>query len=288
MLKSVTKHDHLERINKVIQYLYEHPQEETNLEKIAGVSGYSPFHIHRILRAHLGEPVGSFLQRIRLDGAAHQLRLTQRPVQEIAWDCGYEMASSFNKAFRKRFGVSPEEFRDGKSSLVSAEMSNQQNKIFMEKALKHKVKELKEKKVIFAHGIGVYSEISGQCWEKVCAFAKAKRLYGFKTEFIGLSYDDPGVTETNKCRYEACIVVSKDVKPEGEIGFKTIAAGKYVVVRHVGPYENFNNTYNYIYGKLLPENNFSLRNEPCYEVYLNSPDKTKPEKLKTDICVPVV
>ncbi|PKP22800.1 MAG: AraC family transcriptional regulator [Bacteroidetes bacterium HGW-Bacteroidetes-21] len=287
MLKSITKHEHLERINKVIRYLYEHPMEEYDLDKIAGISGYSPYHIHRILRAHLGEPVGTFLQRIRLDGAAHQLRLTQKPVQEIAWECGYEMASSFSKAFRKRFKVSPEEFREGKSSLISTEMSNQQNKIMMEKTLKFKVKELKEKKIIYAHGIGVYADVAGPCWDKVCTFAKEKRLFGFKTEFLGLSYDDPGVTEPEKCRYEACVVVSKEVKPEGEIGYKTIPAGKYLIVQHNGPYENFSETYNYIYGKIIPDNNFILRNMPCFEHYLNSPEKTKPEKLKTDICIPI-
>jgi AraC family transcriptional regulator len=201
-------------------------------------------------------------------------------------DTGYENPSSFNKAFRKRFGVAPNEFRDNKR--VPWVVQTNLKAIFMDNtALKPKIKEIKEKKVIYVQSIGDYNKTAKPAWEKVCGFAQKHKLFGFSTEMIGISYDDPSITEPDRCRYEACVAVSKEVKPEGEVGFKTIPAGKYAVFNFKGPYEKLHEAYDYIFGKYIPENKIELRNAPCFEKYLNSPDKTKPENLKTEICIPI-
>jgi len=197
-----TKQEYDLRANRVVQYLYDNPGEISNLEKLAGISGYSQFHFHRIMRAYLGESLGSFMLRIRLDNAAFHLRTTDRSIQEIAWDNGYEAASSFTKAFRKRFGMSPEIFRSEKCFAQLSDCKTKNNSTMNPKDLKISIKELKPRKVIFVHGIGTYKDVAGVCWEKVCGFAKKNRLFGFSTEFIGISYDDPNVTEPDRCRYE--------------------------------------------------------------------------------------
>lgn len=285
--KEDTRQEYEMRANRVVRYLYENPGEIYNLEKLAGISGYSPFHFHRIMRAYLGESIGSFMLRIRLDNAAHMLRISDRSIQEVAWDSGYEMASSFSKAFRKRFGLSPETFRAEKSFPQMSDCQTKNQLLMEPKELKFRIKDQKPRKVIYVHGIGNYKDVAGTCWEKVCSYAKAKRLFGFSTEFIGISYDDPTVTETERCRYEACLTISKEVKPEGEVGFKTISGGKYLVIKYKGPYEEFNQVYSYIYGKYIQENKLELREEPCMEKYLNSPDKVPAKKLLTEIYVPL-
>jgi AraC family transcriptional regulator len=37
----------------------------------------------------------------------------------------------------------------------------------------------------------------------------------------------------------------------------------------------------------LPESGLELRNAPEFEKYLNSPENTKPEKLRTEIYIPI-
>lgn len=49
---------------------------------------------------------------------AEQLRFTGLPVQEIAYNVGYEVPSSFSKAFKLWFNVSPIEFRNTKEIKV--------------------------------------------------------------------------------------------------------------------------------------------------------------------------
>jgi AraC family transcriptional regulator len=77
------------------------------------------------------------------------------------------------------------------------------------------------------------------------------------------------------------------VKPEGEVGYKVLDGGLYAIFRHTGPYAEFSRTYDQIYLNWLPESGYELRDAPPLEFYLNDPDRTKPENLKTDIYVPV-
>jgi AraC family transcriptional regulator len=45
--------------------------------------------------------------------------------------------------------------------------------------------------------------------------------------------------------------------------------------------------YDTIYARWLPESGEKLRNYHCFEKYINNPDNTPPEKLKTEIYVPI-
>jgi len=287
--KDETKKEHLERINKVLMYINNHLDEKLSVKKLASVSHLSEFHFHRIMRAYLNESLYSFVQRIRLDKAAFMLENNKEQIQDIAMNVGYESAASLTKAFKKRFGVSPMEFRNHPSiaEMMHNLLNFNQKEVMMN--IKPKIKKINAKKVIFYLSIGPYEgEGTAKAWEKVCDFASKKKLWGFGTEMIGISYDDPEITESEKLRYEACITVSKEVKAEGEIGFKMIDGGNYAIFRHRGAYENLSNTYNYIYKQWLPESGHELRDLPCFEAYLNDPAKTKPENLKTDIYIPLV
>jgi AraC family transcriptional regulator len=287
-VKNETKKLYYERINKVILHISNHLGENLDIETLAQIGNYSPYHFHRIMRGYLGESLGAFIVRQRLETSVNLLRYTNLIIGDIAFKIGYENPSSFNKAFKKRFGVSPIDYRQNNTKLIfSQHLKIQFGAMENLKSLNPKIKTINPKNVIYAQAMGSYNKSASQAWETVCQFAKKKHLFGFKNEFIGISHDDPKVTDAEKLRYDACIVISKEIKPEGKIGIRKIAGGKYAVFTHKGAYENFNNSYDYIFGKWIPENGIILRNEPEFEKYLNSPDNTKPEKLVTDIYIPI-
>lgn len=287
-VKADTMKCYHERINHVIGYINRHLNEQLDIATLAGVGHYSPFHLHRIMRAYLGESLGAFILRLRMETAVTLLNHSSEAINDIAFKVGYENPSSFNKAFKKRYGIAPAEYRKNSGTVFRKYSSTIKfNAMEHLKSLKPKFKTLKTKKVIYARALGAYNESSGKAWDLVCRFAKEKKLYGFGTEFIGISHDDPNITEAEKLRYDACIVVSKEVKPEGEIGVQQIEGGNYAVFTHKGPYEKLSDSYDYIYGKWLPESGKELRNVCVFEKYLNSPDDTRPEKLRTEIYVPV-
>jgi AraC family transcriptional regulator len=285
MPKEETKTTYFERINKVLVYIDQNLGEKMDLMMLAEMAHFSPFHFHKIMRAYLRESLGSYIIRVRLDTAASLLIYSTETVSEIAYRIGYDTPAAFTKAFQKRFGTSPSDYRQNKGSL---KMENFQlsNLNFQVMNLKPKIREIKPIPVVYVHVIGDYNNV-GPAWEKVMHFIKEKKLFSFGMDFIGVSYDDPNVTETEKLRYDACVTVKKEVKPEGEVGYKVLGGGLYAIFRHTGPYANFSQTYDQIYLNWLPESGYELRDDPPLEFYLNDPDRTKPENLKTDIYIPV-
>ena len=285
--QTTTKH-YNERINKVLHYIQTHLDEKLDLDKLASISAISPFHFHRIMRAHLNETVMSYVIRVRLETAVNLLWHTGLSITDVAYKVGYDVPSSFNKAFKKRFGQSPGEFRDnnGKNSTIDYLKTDEKMKKTIE--LKATIKTIDPKQVIYVSSIGPYDgKGTENAWKKVCNFAGRKGLFGKSNEFIGISHDDPKVTDPKKLRYDACVTIKGDVKPEGEVGVRTIQGGRYAVFLHEGPYTEFENTYDYIYGEWLPSSGEELRDDPCFELYLNSPDDTRPENLKTEIYLPL-
>ena len=158
----------------------------------------------------------------------------------------------------------------------------------MEINVKPRVRTLKLKNVCYVQRKGAYSESAKDAWQTVCDFIGRKRLWGWRTEFIGISYDDPTVTEASELRYDACVTVRKQTEPEEGIGFKTIPGGKYAIFRYKGPYDNLNDVYAGIYKNWLPQSGYELRDAHGFEKYMNHPEKTKPENLLTEIYVPVL
>lgn len=287
-VKADTQNFYYERINNVIQYINTHLNENLEIATLARVGNYSPFHLHRIMRAYLGESLGAFIIRLRMETAVTLLIHSSEAINTIALKVGYENPSSFNKAFKKRYGIAPAEYRKNNESLLETECSKIKNYAMENsKNLQPKIKVLKPKKVIYARALGNYNESASKAWNTVAEFAKKNRLFGFKTEFIGISHDDPNITKSDKLRYDACITITKEIQAEGKIGLQEIEGGKFAIFTHKGAYEKLINSYDYIFGKWLPESGNELRNVCGFEKYLNTPEKTKPEKLRTEIYVPI-
>ena len=102
------------RINRVMDHIDRNLDQELTLEELARVANFSRFHFHRIFKAMVGESLNQFIQRIRLEKAASQLTETnQKPITNIALDCGFSSSAAFARAFKLRFDMSASEWRDG-------------------------------------------------------------------------------------------------------------------------------------------------------------------------------
>lgn len=287
MQRVSTYNDYNERVNKVLLYINTHLGEKLDLETLAGISNFSAYHFHRIMKAHINQSLGNYILRVRMDTAANLLCYTDTPVQDIAFKVGYENLSSFSRAFKKRFMISPNEFR-ANATPAKINSFNEPKPVHLTFELEPKIKQIPGRRIIYANGVGEYgSKITSATWKKIIQFASKYKLFGRNTEFLGVSYDNPMITDGDKCRYDACITVKKDVKPEGEIGVREIPGGKFAIFRFKGPYENFNYVYTRIYRDWLPSSGFILRDENVYEKYINDPGKSKPAKLVTEIHLPV-
>ena len=68
--EELLKLEYYGRVERAVDYLYAHYSEDIGLADLADVAGFSRFHFHRIFSGIVGETVGEFLKRIRLQNAA--------------------------------------------------------------------------------------------------------------------------------------------------------------------------------------------------------------------------
>lgn len=108
-----------------------------------------------------------------------------------------------------------------------------------------------------------------------------------KVKIYGIPHNNPCITPNEKCQFDACITVSKNVTLENNVQKQTIQGGKYAVFLHKGSCENVGTLYHAVYKKWLPANKYNLRPAPSFQVYLNSPEKVRTEELLTEVYFPI-
>ena len=105
--KKTTREEYQKCVNAVVDYINLHLGEEIDLKSLAKISHFSPFYFHRIMKAFLGEPIGTFIVRTRTEAAARLLRYSDLPITDIAYRIGYSSPSSLSKVFKQVYGISP-------------------------------------------------------------------------------------------------------------------------------------------------------------------------------------
>ncbi len=283
-IKSSTREEYLKRVNVVVDYINNHLDEELDLQKLAEMSNLSTYHFHRIMKAFLGETLGAYIIRIRLETAVRLLRYTDLPVEQIAYSVGYEMPSSLSKSFKQFYDITPLEYRNNKNFVIMKPVQLNPDL----KLKSPKVIDIETKKAIYIRLTGAYSELDFcGAWGKLWVYVKENKLFSAGIEHISIYHDDPKVTTSEKLRTDVCLVLPKPAEPKGEIGVKEIAGGKYAVFLYQGPYTNLGIVYDTIFAKWLPDCGYELRNAPLYEKYINDPSRTEEAKLKTEIYIPL-
>lgn len=283
--KTSTKETYVKQVNMVVEYIHNHLDENIDLKKLADISCFSPFHFQRIMKAFLKEPVWTFIIRTRVETAARLIRYSDLPIQDIAFKVGYDTPSSLSKIFKQFYGISPIDYRNNKEMNIIMKPTESNIELNIKAP---KIITIDAKQVIYIRLSGDYSSLDfGNTWKKLWGFVKEHKLFSAGIEHICIYYDDPKVTEIEKLRTDVCLVIPKKAEPHGEIGVKELKAGKFLKVLYQGPYTHLGQVYDEIYSKYIPEGGYKLRDGFCFEKYINNPERTEPEKLKTEIYVPI-
>ena len=106
-MMSVGKQDLLPLINEICREV----DEDLSLAALARRTGWSESRLHRSFAGFAGESPKQYTQRIRLERAAAELLATDSSVMEIALSAGFASHEVFTRAFKRRFGKSPRDFR---------------------------------------------------------------------------------------------------------------------------------------------------------------------------------
>lgn len=104
-------HKNLNRLSLITDYIKENYASDLSLEALAGIFGYSPTYLSRMFQKYAGINYKSYLQNIRVERAFQELANTGHTVSEAAMNNGFPSSKAFAKAFQKKYGMLPSEYR---------------------------------------------------------------------------------------------------------------------------------------------------------------------------------
>ncbi len=298
------KEDYIKRINNIFIFIDENLDQQLNLETIANIGFYSPFHLHRIFKAITNETINEYITRKRIEKTAsillHKREIT---ISELSLQYGFNSNSSFTRTFKKFYGINPTEFRKtnpnkfskiGKVESKNGEevgmleeyicnINNHKNWIKMK--AKIEIKEMPKLDLAFITQIGHNG--MENTYDKLIKWAIPKGLLENENlKVVTIYHDSFKITEPDKVRMSACISLNEKIEVSGEIGLTTIEKGKFIV----GHFEIGINEFEKSWSSLfiwMNENGYKKADRNPYEIYYNNFNE-HPEKISiVDFCIPI-
>ncbi|WP_309275228.1 response regulator [Paenibacillus sp.] len=104
-------------IDQIHRYILEHLSGDLSLTAIAEEVHFNPSYLSRYYKQATGHNLLEYIQTKRLEGATHLMRETNLKLNEIAARVGFETHSYFTTFFKKKMGVSPQEYRNKQCTL---------------------------------------------------------------------------------------------------------------------------------------------------------------------------
>jgi AraC family transcriptional regulator len=290
------------RMQRVTDWLVEHLDQPFDLDRLAQLAYFSPYHFHRVYTVVMGEPIAETIRRMRLHRAAVQLVTSQQPVLHIARQANYGSVQAFGRVFRQTYGLAPAQYRlHAKASLALVQQgmlatSKRQilNKPFPvglgdspESAVQ--IVQLKPVRVAALPHRGSYNTI-GNSFQKLTAWAVGHNVMNSGTRMFGIFYDDPESKPLDDLRSDACIGIPKDFDlgaRNSPIYLGQTSSGRCARMIFTGPYAELHTAYTWLYKVWLPQSGEEPGEQPPLEEYLNDPRSNLPASLKTAISIPL-
>jgi AraC family transcriptional regulator len=288
-MRTDTKNSYLKSINKAIAFIESNSTTDIQLKDITTQANLSQYHFNRVFKSLTGDTTKDFLTRLRLEKAALKLKHSQNDIGQIAFDCGYQNHETFTRAFKDYFKLTPLEYRNSIAELTTNKQNEYGKANIDLNALNVQgpvIKTIPDLHLAYIRHTGSYDKV-GSSFQKLMFWAATHLVLKLKPVTIGIVHDNPDLTAEQHIRFDACVLLSKEIKPNGEIGYKKIEGGKFRVFTYKGAYDGFYPVYDYIYNVCLFDNKFDLADKPALEWYIKSPPFNKPENFVTDFYVPI-
>jgi len=272
-------------LDAVTDYIYAHLDDDLSLETLAHVSGFSRFHWHRIYRAVRGETAAQTVRRLRLERAAAMLRETSWPVERIARKAGFTGSEVFSRSFLRSYGTTPSRFRTGRhpastDSALTSSGSGSTSSVRDVPGWPVRVEARCGYRLAASEHRGAYMDIGR-------AFSRVRDRMGAGSPMVAIYEDDPDAVPRADLRSAAGTVVDPGTKIPHDLVERTVPAGRYAIMRYIGPYSSMHAAYLWLYGQWLPASGWEPRDHPVIEEYLTDPATTPPAQAATDILLPL-
>lgn len=99
-------------VKAVFQFIATHYHQSISLRDVAKALGYSPAYLTDLVRRETGQTVNQWISEYRLTRAGYLLLETNQTMSQIAETVGYQHTGYFFRQFRRRYGMTPQIWRE--------------------------------------------------------------------------------------------------------------------------------------------------------------------------------
>lgn len=296
------KVDYRNRVNRVFEFIDKNLDADLSLKTVSEIAYFSPFHFHRVFKFVTGETLNEYVTRQKIEKSSMALLHKNITTTELAHKFGFSDNSSFSRTFKKYFGVSPTEFKkqnpNRHSKIRQLESKNGQDypeyekyiciiddlKIWIKMNSNVKIKEMPKMDLAYVSSIGPQNLETA--YGKLMQWATPKGLMNDQTKMVTIYHDSFKVTQANKVRMSACIVLGKPAEIEGEVAKTSIERGKFIV----GSFEIGLNEFEKSWASLflwMNENGYKKADREPFEIYHNNFNEHPERKAIVDFYIPI-
>ena len=257
---------HAQHFSRALQYLQNHYTDDIDLHRIAEEAGLSAWHWHRLYRDVMGETLHTTVKWMRLHRAAWLIAYTDKPVTDIARECGYRNAQSFARSFRDEYGLSPQQYRARPQSRYPVHIEN--------------------RAAVAVTMLAHYGECQrlGDSFYHLGSLLSLRGINNIREQrsFSIHPTENPYHSE----KYVAVAVPVADIAAPLACG--EIPAGRYAILRHQGPYADLDRVYDWLAQEWFPAAGQRIASDRpvVIEYHDNRPETPQPQRV-VDICAPL-
>lgn len=293
---------HQQRINQIFEYIDEHLETDLSLNQLSKIALFSPYHFHRIFKFVMGETLNKYVIRKRIEKSAAGLLHSQLSVHNIALKYGFQDHSSFTRAFKKYYGVSPTNFKKQHpnrfSKIRQVNSKNGQTYPTQEQYLciiddltkwikmnaSIEVKTTPEMNLAYLSSIG--SENLGHAFQQLIKWATPKGLFNQQSKMATVYHDSFKITEADKVRMSAGIILQSPMEADGVVQTTSIPAGKHIIGSFEIGVADFEKSWTSLF-LWMNENGYQKADRNPFEIYHNDFNKHPELKCVVDFYIPV-
>ncbi|PWG06454.1 AraC family transcriptional regulator [Polaribacter aquimarinus] len=297
--------ENIARLNTAIHYIQENLAGKLSLKTIADKAYFSQYHFHRLFSVVVGETVHNFIIRKRIEKAASfLLHQKEKTITEIAEQVGFSDLSSFSRAFKKFYGISPNKFKEEStekySKICKNESKNGQIEITFEQyicnidnalnwltmKIKPEIKKTQRLDLAYIAHKGKMEAI-GSIYNKLVKWATPKGLINDQTRMVTIYHDSPKITDPNNLRMSACIVLNDPIELDEEVNLRVLSPKRCIVSRlEITPFE-FQQAWESSF-VWMTENGYKKGENDPFEIYYNNAAEHPENKFIVDLCIPIL
>ena len=116
------------RFSELTTWILSHLHDDLSVETLAGRACLCPRHFSRRFKTEVGTSPADFVEKLRLDEARYRLSSGDNSVENVGLSVGFKSADAFRRAFERRLGISPSDYRRRFSSAAKVLPVQQQRR----------------------------------------------------------------------------------------------------------------------------------------------------------------